>query len=224
MGRMSQPCPKEFRAEAVRLVLEQGLSLRDAAQRISVARGTLAGWVANARAPRAGKAPGSRSVAELEDEVSSLRKELARTRMERDILKKRRRTLPGNRCRVRVHEGLARPIPSAPDGSGSGGIPCRFPCLVEAPAFATRTGGWEAESCGTGCAPKGEGDLWNQKAAERSPGRWLASWQRSTGTAQEGTGHSLPAAAALQGDHRLPARAASCFQFAGAAIHGRPAR
>ncbi len=37
--------------------------------------------------PRAGKAPGSRSVAELEDEVSSLRKELARTRMERDILK-----------------------------------------------------------------------------------------------------------------------------------------
>ena len=47
MSRISQPYPKEFRAEAVRLVLEQGLSLRDASQRISVAKGTLAGWVAN---------------------------------------------------------------------------------------------------------------------------------------------------------------------------------
>ncbi len=221
MRRMSQPCPKEFRAEAVRLVLEQGLSLRDAAQRISVARGTLAGWVANAPGREGAgfafcRGAGGRGQQSAQGAGTN--------QNGAGYLKKRRRTLPGNRCRVRVHEGLARPIPSAPDGSDSGGIPCRFPCLVEAPAFTTRTGGWEAESCGTGCAPKGEGDLWNQKAAERSPGRWLASWQRSTGTAQEGTGHSLPAAAALQGDHRLPARAASCFQFAGAAIHGRPAR
>ena len=84
MSRKSPPYPKEFRAEAVRLVLEQGLSLREASQRIAVAKGTLAGWVANARGPNTEKAPGSRSVAELENEVSSLRKELARTRMEQD--------------------------------------------------------------------------------------------------------------------------------------------
>ena len=88
MTRKSPPYPKEFRAEAVRLVLEQGLSLREASQRIAVAKGTLAGWVANARGPHAEKAPGSRSITELEKEVSGLRKELAQTKMERDILKK----------------------------------------------------------------------------------------------------------------------------------------
>jgi len=77
MTRKLPPYPKEFRAEAVRLVLEQGLSLREASQRLAVAKGTLSGWVANARDPQAQKAPGSRSVAELESEVSSLRKELA---------------------------------------------------------------------------------------------------------------------------------------------------
>ena len=88
MSRKSPPYPKEFRSEAVRLVLEQGLTLREASQRIAVAKGTLAGWVANARGPQADKAPGSRTVMELEHEVSSIRRELARTRMERDILKK----------------------------------------------------------------------------------------------------------------------------------------
>ncbi|MGK9452479.1 transposase, partial [Acidithiobacillus caldus] len=46
MTRKVQLYPKEFRAEAVRLVLEQGLSLREASQRLAVAKGTLAGWVA----------------------------------------------------------------------------------------------------------------------------------------------------------------------------------
>jgi transposase len=88
MTRKTPPYPKEFRAEAVRLVLEQGLSLREASQRLAVAKGTLAGWVANARGANAQRAPGARSVAELENEVSGLRRELARTRMERDLLKK----------------------------------------------------------------------------------------------------------------------------------------
>ena len=46
-----------------------------------------------------GAAPGARIVAELEVENKQLRKELAQIRMERDIEKKRQRTLPENRCR-----------------------------------------------------------------------------------------------------------------------------
>lgn len=65
MSRKLQSYSKEFRAEAVWLVLEQGLSLREASQRIAVAKGTLAGWVANARGPWAEKSPGSRSVVDL---------------------------------------------------------------------------------------------------------------------------------------------------------------
>jgi transposase len=93
----------EFRAEAVKLVLAQGLTLEEAAQRISMPKGTLANWVSAAKHgtdPKA--APGSRSVAELEADVAKLRKELAVERMEKDVLKKAtayfaRESLPGTR-------------------------------------------------------------------------------------------------------------------------------
>ena len=70
----------EFRAEAVRLVLEQGLGQ---------AKGTLSNWVVAAKGGKDTSAiPGARSVAELEAEVARLRKALAQANMERDIIKK----------------------------------------------------------------------------------------------------------------------------------------
>ncbi len=78
----------EFRAEAVRLVLEQGLSQAEAARRLGIAKGTLANWVAAAKGGQEKSAPGGRSVAELEAEVAQLRKALAQANMERDIIKK----------------------------------------------------------------------------------------------------------------------------------------
>ena len=88
MGKRVQGYTAEFRAEAVKLVLAQGLSLREASQRIVVPKGTLANWVANARGGKSVGAPGARTVAELEVENQQLRKELAQMRMERDIVKK----------------------------------------------------------------------------------------------------------------------------------------
>lgn len=79
----------EFRAEAVKLVLEQGMVLQEAAKRLSLPKGTLANWLTAARGtskPRA--APGSRTVAELEAEVARLQKDLVETRLERDVIKK----------------------------------------------------------------------------------------------------------------------------------------
>jgi transposase len=92
----------EFRAEAVKLVLEQGLSQREAASRLGISKGTLANWVVSARAGSEKPAPGARSVAELEAENARLRKELAEARLERDIVKKAaayfaRESLPGTR-------------------------------------------------------------------------------------------------------------------------------
>ena len=66
MGKKVQSYTAEFRAEAVKLVLAQGLTLLEASQRISVPRGTLAGWVANARGGKAVGIPGARTVADLE--------------------------------------------------------------------------------------------------------------------------------------------------------------
>ena len=98
----------EFRAEAVKVVLEQGLSLETAAQRLSVPKGTLANWVKSARRGSTTPAspPGSRSVAELEDEIAKLRRELAVERMEKEVLKNRPTRLTGalmSRNTRRVH-------------------------------------------------------------------------------------------------------------------------
>jgi len=78
----------EFRAEAVKWVLEPGLSLAEAAERLSIPKGTLTTWVSKAKGGKAPAVPGARSVAELETEVRQLRKELAEARREREILKK----------------------------------------------------------------------------------------------------------------------------------------
>jgi transposase len=94
---------KEFRAEAVKLVLEQGMSLEEAGASLALPKGTLANWVAAARrGDGAVSAPGGRSVAELEAEVTRLRKELANANVEVEIIKKAtayfaRESLPGTR-------------------------------------------------------------------------------------------------------------------------------
>ncbi len=100
--KRNQEYTSEFRAEAVKVVLTQGLSIAEAAKRLSVAKGTLGHWVAKAKTSTGSVAPGTRTVAELEAQVSQLRKELAQAHMERDILKKAtayfaRESLPGTR-------------------------------------------------------------------------------------------------------------------------------
>ncbi len=92
----------EFRAEAVKLVTEQGLSQQEAAKRLSIPKGTLANWVAASKASILPLGPGALSAAELAKENARLRKELAEARMEREILKKAtayfaRESLPGTR-------------------------------------------------------------------------------------------------------------------------------
>ncbi|WP_371876388.1 IS3 family transposase [Pseudoduganella chitinolytica] len=89
MKTLKKTYTPELKEEAVKLVLAQGLSIEQAAARVSIPKGTLANWVAAAkRGPAATTAPGSRSVAELEAENAQLRKQLAQAEMERDIGKK----------------------------------------------------------------------------------------------------------------------------------------
>lgn len=90
---------EEFREEAVRTVTEGGLSINEAANRLSVGKSTLGRWVKETREGRPGN---RRPVTEDEMELSRLRKENAELRMERDILKKAaayfaKESLPGMR-------------------------------------------------------------------------------------------------------------------------------
>jgi len=94
---------KEFREEAVKLVLGDGLSWAAAAQRLSLPTSTLANWVKAAKAGNlddVGKK--YRTLTDVEMELARAKKELAEVKMERDILKKAaayfaRESLPGTR-------------------------------------------------------------------------------------------------------------------------------
>ena len=80
---------KEFREEAVKLVTEGGLAVDAAARRLSLPKSTLANWV---RAMKVGKLAEigrhQKPLSEADLELARLRRELARVKMERDILKK----------------------------------------------------------------------------------------------------------------------------------------
>lgn len=86
MTRKNHSYSKEFKAEAIKTVLEKKLSISEGASQLSIPEGTLGQWVTAAR--KGLVTPGTRSVAELESEVLQLRKELNEARLERDVLKK----------------------------------------------------------------------------------------------------------------------------------------
>ena len=79
---------REFKLEAVKLVNERGVKVAQAARDLGIGGNVLSRWVREAAADKGSAFPG-RGVMKPEDaEVARLRKELARTKAERDILKK----------------------------------------------------------------------------------------------------------------------------------------
>jgi transposase len=94
---------KEFRQEAVKLVIDDKLSWSEVARRLSLPTSTLANWVKAYKAGKLGDISKSyRPLTEVEMELSRVKKENAELRMERDILKKAaayfaRESLPGTR-------------------------------------------------------------------------------------------------------------------------------
>ncbi len=94
---------REFREEAVKLVMEQKLSLPEVARRLSLPPSTIANWVKQFKAGKLGEIGKTyRPLTEIEIELAKVKKENAELRMERDILKKAaayfaRESLPGTR-------------------------------------------------------------------------------------------------------------------------------
>jgi transposase len=77
----------EFRAGAVRLVLDEGKSITQVAKDLDLTASALRTWVERARADRGTGKPGALTTEERA-ELSRLRKEVRELRLERDILKK----------------------------------------------------------------------------------------------------------------------------------------
>ena len=74
----------EFKTEAVALVLKQGYTVAKAANNLGISESALRQWTNKAQ--KLGLTP--KAVEPLEKELRELKRELARTRQERDILKK----------------------------------------------------------------------------------------------------------------------------------------
>jgi len=80
---------KEFREEAARLVIEDGMSVGEVGRRLSLPKSTLENWARMAKAGKLGDiGKNRRPLTEVEVELARVKRELAITRMERDILKK----------------------------------------------------------------------------------------------------------------------------------------
>jgi transposase-like protein len=94
---------KEFRQEAVHLVIGEELSISEAARRLNLPPNTLDNWMRKYKAGKLGEIGKSyRPLTETEMELARLKKELATVKMERDILKKAaayfaKESLPGTR-------------------------------------------------------------------------------------------------------------------------------
>jgi transposase len=94
---------KEFREEAVKLVVEETFSCAEAARKLSIPLSTLENWV---RIYKYGKlsevGQTYRPLTEVEIELARLKKEIVTLRMENEILKKAaayfaKESLPGTR-------------------------------------------------------------------------------------------------------------------------------
>ena len=84
--RVRRQFSEEFKAGAVRLVLDEEKTVGAAARELDLTPSALGAWVAQARADRTKGKTGLTSEERLE--LATLRKENRELRMERDILKK----------------------------------------------------------------------------------------------------------------------------------------
>jgi len=94
---------KEFREEAVRCVVEGNETAGAVARRLSLPKSTLENWVRAFKRGKLGEiGREQRPLTDTEQELARLKRELAETRMERDLLKKAaayfaKESLPGTR-------------------------------------------------------------------------------------------------------------------------------
>ena len=86
--RDRQNYTKEFKNDAVKLVIEQGYNCSEVGRRLGVNQTNVSRWVREYRRENDSPADGAASRSELEAENKRLRKENQRLQMEREILKK----------------------------------------------------------------------------------------------------------------------------------------
>jgi transposase len=79
---------REFKIEAVRLVTERGVAVAQACRELELSESVLRRWMRELEDAPVGAFPGNGRPSAEQSELVALRKEVARLKAERDILKK----------------------------------------------------------------------------------------------------------------------------------------
>ncbi len=83
---MGKRYDREFKLQACKLVVEQGYSLREAAERLGATPWSIRCWVKKLRSE--GALPPKENTVDTAEELKGLRKEVKQLRLENEILKK----------------------------------------------------------------------------------------------------------------------------------------
>lgn len=90
MKRVKRVFDQSFKVEAVKLVIEQGYQVKEAADNLGIGLSTLAKWIRAYKKDNHPEVafPGKGNLRPHDAELKNLQKELERVKRERDILKK----------------------------------------------------------------------------------------------------------------------------------------
>lgn len=89
MSKRTRPTfTPEFRLEAAQLVVDQGRSIREAAEAMGVGKSTMDKWVRQLREERCGGMPQASPMTPDQRRIRELERQLKRVEEEKDILKK----------------------------------------------------------------------------------------------------------------------------------------
>ena len=117
MGKKRNQYTKEYKVEAIRLMVEEGRPISELSRELGTAQSLLHRWKKKSEEGKIDPFPGKGRLSPEDEELRQLRRENKRLRMERDILKKQWPSSQRNRNEVRFHTGSSRSISSRLDMS-----------------------------------------------------------------------------------------------------------
>ena len=88
MGKRRRQYTREFKLDAVKMVVEQGRPVSEVAEALGINRSVLQSWRRKLLDEGSVAFPGAGRLKPEDEELRALRREIARLRQERDILKK----------------------------------------------------------------------------------------------------------------------------------------
>ena len=132
---------REFKIEAVRLVRERGVSVAQASRDIDVHENVVRKWVKEFGADPKQAFPGHGQMKPEQLEIDRLRREVAKLRAERDILKRPQPTSRGSRHEVRLHCEAPFRLAGGMALRSTWRIEVWLPCLAETRPWRALVGG-----------------------------------------------------------------------------------